>query len=128
MGNYAAFDKLRVLREQGVGGFAPPGLGEGRKGALVPLPAPDGEMRGVETLPAQESTDLTGSRQAVALAQNTELVQGGEAAPAGPLDEFRVRGRLRGGGCGDPCAPLAYGSLRSGVAAPIPLDILLLQQ
>jgi len=68
----------RVLPE----GFAVPFPGlECCDGAIITLPSPVSQMRGIEPFPAQEGADLAGIAQSVNFLQNAQLICGREPTP-----------------------------------------------
>jgi hypothetical protein len=71
-----------------------PGRCQAVEDAGLALAAPVGQGRGVETLAAQQGTDLAAAGSPVGLGQETQLVLGGKGPPPWPLGQLRI-GRRR---------------------------------
>jgi hypothetical protein len=72
------------------GGFwAAPGGNQGVESTGVPLPAPVGERRRIETLAAQDGADPTGLNGTVNIGQDAQLVLRGEGPATRAGGKFR---------------------------------------
>ena len=63
---------------------------KGGEGSLGTQTAPFAQMRRIQTLATQESTELTGSQTRIGFCEDAQFVGGGELAAVGACDDFGI--------------------------------------